>query len=108
MTDELDKRALAAVDAVLSVAPNHERYIYTQGFKAGFRVANEWRCATCAHWAKHSDDHLGDCARWKMGYKLGARDIPANEVHVENDEGWGAQMGPDFGCVLWQAKKPTP
>jgi hypothetical protein len=26
-----------------------------------------------------------------------------NEVLVETDEGWGAMVGPKFGCVLWEA-----
>jgi hypothetical protein len=25
---------------------------------------------------------------------------------VENDEGWGIETGPDFGCIHWQVKEP--
>ena len=62
------------------------------------------RCRDCKFWAKHDHDHLGECSRWLRGYGIELDQVPANEVHVENDEGWGAEMGPDFGCVLWEAK----
>lgn len=45
----------------------------------------------------------GSCTRWDYGY--GTRDaLPPNGVMIENDEGWGAYMGPQFGCVLFESK----
>lgn len=45
----------------------------------------------------------GSCERWDFGY--GTRDeLPPNGVIVEDDEGWGAYMGPQFGCVLFEQK----
>jgi len=44
----------------------------------------------------------GFCVRWTYGYHQ-PRPV-GNEIIVENDEGWGAIMGPDFGCVLGEAK----
>jgi len=51
----------------------------------------------------------GQCFRWhggngKDGYSTPLEDVADNEVIVETDEGWGALMGPKFGCVLWEAK----
>ena len=64
-------------------------------------------CGTCEHYRQGSErGHLGECARWQRGYAWESAEIPVNEVVVEDDEGWGALMGPDFGCVLWETKKP--
>lgn len=46
---------------------------------------------------------LGECCRWRVGYRS-MEETPMNEVQVEGDEGWGAIMGPDFGCVLWESR----
>lgn len=63
------------------------------------------KCKDCIHWIKSEDRHLGSCSRWLYGYGYELKDIPINEVLVEDDEGWGAMMGPEFGCVLWEAKE---
>lgn len=67
------------------------------------------RCKDCKHYepirkVSHSGSGLlGYCGRWHQGY--GSSDeVKSNEVIVENDEGWGAMMGPEFGCVLWEAR----
>lgn len=71
-------------------------------------------CDTCKHYRPGAPEpgdvekkppHLGWCARWRGGdgtggYGWSPEDIAENEVVVETDEGWGAQMGPKFGCVL--------
>jgi hypothetical protein len=47
----------------------------------------------------------GCCSRWRYGYP--ARDkglLAPNDIVAENDEGWGAIMGPEFGCVLGEKK----
>jgi len=64
------------------------------------------RCHSCAHFAPGElrDPEWGSCGRWKLGYGFLPTDCQPDEVIVENDEGWGAIMGPNFGCVLWEAK----
>lgn len=66
-------------------------------------------CQACAHFTV-DDKHppYGSCSRWNVGY--GAYYPPydepmaLNEVLVENDEGWGMVVGPQFGCVLYEPK----
>jgi hypothetical protein len=67
------------------------------------------RCATCKHYTPNVNGHLGSCARWRGGdgsdgYGWVPKEIPINGVVVETDEGWGARMGPEFGCVLWMTR----
>lgn len=61
-------------------------------------------CDACKFWNKRGEDHLGYCGRWKEGYSIKLESIADNEVLVENDEGWGAMMGPKFGCVLHEVR----
>jgi hypothetical protein len=44
----------------------------------------------------------GHCGRWYEGYHVDA--MQPNEAWVENDEGWGNVVGPEFGCVLFETK----
>ena len=64
------------------------------------------RCKTCKHFTPDpKQGPYGSCERWQAGYYHYAKIsdlLPLNEVRVENDEGWGAIMGPEFGCVLWE------
>lgn len=55
-------------------------------------------CRACKYYRSPNSSY--ECGRWTYGY--GQRKGPpvGNEIFVENDEGWGADMGPDFGCVL--------
>lgn len=74
------------------------------------------RCKDCKHFFVIKTDAgrygaaairhgFGDCDRWKYGYNLDLDNgVAANEVIVENDEHWGALVGPEFGCVLWEKK----
>jgi hypothetical protein len=53
--------------------------------------------------------NYGNCGRWLCGYGYfgdHGRDanFPMNEVVVEDDEGWGAMMGKDFGCSLFEPR----
>lgn len=63
-------------------------------------------CKTCKHFSQFKDDNYlgkspyGVCGRWNEGYSYDRDNMPLNEVLVENDEGWAAIMGPDFGCIL--------
>ena len=61
-------------------------------------------CKTCKHYTANVTSHLGDCARWQQGYDWNPQDISENGVVVEGDEGWGAFIGPDFGCVLHEPR----
>ena len=63
-----------------------------------------FRCRTCRHWRVDPDDPaiwlqkhgVRCCHKWSRGYK----DEPLQDgALVENDEGWGAITGPDFGCI---------
>ena len=64
-------------------------------------------CGNCKHFTPHKKwKDYGECERWAYGYGTSIYEIAKNEVIVENDEGWGAMMGKDFGCVLF-AKRRT-
>lgn len=61
-------------------------------------------CGSCKHYTRATNMvGLGNCGRWRQGYDWQPQQIARNEVVVEGDEGWGAFMGPDFGCVLWES-----
>lgn len=63
------------------------------------------RCGDCKHFIPDTDRApYGSCGRWNTGYGYDQTTMPLNEVLVEDDEGWGMAMGPDFGCVLWETK----
>lgn len=64
------------------------------------------RCKTCKHWSLDTSSPIGfgECSRWNYGYYVSLDKIASHEVIVENDEGWGAMIGPNFGCVLHEAK----
>ena len=70
------------------------------------------RCRTCKH--RYQDVghaiHLGGCSSpaWQHGYSIDEHDVKDDGILVENDEGWAALMGPDFGCVHWEAKEESP
>lgn len=59
------------------------------------------RCKNCKHFTVDRPPH-GSCARWRMGYS-DFDNLPLNKVQVESDEGWGMCVGPEFGCILWEA-----
>ncbi len=62
-------------------------------------------CKTCKHfeWEEWNPKEYGSCKRWHKGYDQDRPKLASNEVIVEDDEGWGMMMGPDFGCVLHEA-----
>lgn len=66
------------------------------------------RCNTCKFFSAMREPSRGvpqgwgGCDRWYFGYGLPDDPLQSNELIVEDDEGWGALMGPDFGCVLHQ------
>lgn len=64
-------------------------------------------CKNCKLWiAPKSDYPAGDCSssKWVKGYlsiKHPASGFASDCVHVEDDEGWGFETGPEFGCIHW-------
>lgn len=61
-------------------------------------------CKDCKHFGREKQwAPRGYCNRWKIGYD-DPRTLALNEVQVEGDEGWGMSVGPEFGCVLWEAQ----
>ena len=70
------------------------------------------RCNACKHFELIAVQEFakvpqgsGHCERWHEGYHVD--DMQPNEAWVENDEGWGNVVGPDFGCVLFEPKPVT-
>ncbi len=68
-------------------------------------------CANCAYWMRPHAESGGvgcqsrvecvnpcACPKFKLGY-LYRGNLSYDEVHVENDEGWGFATGPLFGCI---------
>lgn len=65
-------------------------------------------CGTCKHFSRSSrapNAPAGDCARWIASYQYRYETVPAGEVVVEDDEGWGAMVSETFGCVLWETTR---
>ncbi len=59
------------------------------------------RCETCTHFSSAARQApYGSCGRWHRGYLTPVDTIGLDEVLVEDDEGWGMIVGPQFGCVL--------
>lgn len=65
------------------------------------------RCRSCVYFVPEvsSSAGRGSCEKWRTGYGLNGDDLPADMALVEDDEGWAMNLGPDFGCVLWEATK---
>lgn len=64
------------------------------------------RCADCIHYETAGDTNppagYGHCSRWHAGYDVVIFDVARNEAWIEDDEGWGNVVGPEFGCVLFE------
>jgi hypothetical protein len=58
-------------------------------------------CKDCAAFHLDKGKRFGSCARWNEGYYHDIDKLASNEVVVENDEGWAALVGEEFGCVLF-------
>lgn len=74
-------------------------------------------CRNCTFWRPRDNtrlggtENLGECGRWRheVSGNFDKSTVPANGVVTEYDEGWGALMGPEFGCVLWErGTQPEP
>lgn len=65
-------------------------------------------CNTCQYFTPDKDQiPFGHCANenWRQGYNIEIKDLNVNQVLVEDDEGWSALMGPEFGCIHWSKKE---
>lgn len=65
-------------------------------------------CKSCKHFEVatghwRATPPYGSCGRWNTGYAFDDAKMPLNEVLVEDDEGWAAVVGPEFGCILHEA-----
>lgn len=73
-------------------------------------------CKNCKHFVK-KQPFAGSCENpnFKYGYRwddqfsdynpvavLPDKSVYPNQILIENDEGWGAIVGQDFGCVHFQ------
>ena len=59
-------------------------------------------CGACRHYdPSPGADHR--CSRWRYGYNEHPLQGLA-DIIVENDAGWGADMGSEFGCVLGELR----
>lgn len=76
-----------------------------------FREAAGMKCSACKHYVQSTFDNQsahGACRSPKFvkGYDgLFGREIPADGVSVESDEGWGFMVGSDFGCIHFERKE---
>lgn len=70
-------------------------------------VASRAESAPSFRYDDKARSDFGYCSRWRRGYHEDISKLPSNEVIVEDDEMWGAIMGPDFGCVLWEPREAT-
>jgi hypothetical protein len=60
------------------------------------------RCETCRWWnegEKKSLRKICSCPKMCYGYGWGKEDLEPDDVHIEDDEGWGMDPGPEFGCI---------
>ena len=61
------------------------------------------RCRDC-RWHDFEEHRLdGHCSHEKMISDY-HRKTPIDGIRTEDDEGWGFYVGPDFGCVHWEAR----
>lgn len=61
-------------------------------------------CKTCKYWEEAEEDPSGrlktcEQPKAKIGYAWVQSEMKDDEVLIENDEGWGWLLGPDFGCI---------
>jgi hypothetical protein len=63
-------------------------------------------CKNCKHWIGQKQDHMRTCEHPKIrtGYHEDPKSITNDGALIEDDEGWGWYVGPDFGCVHFETK----
>lgn len=71
------------------------------------------RCRDCRYFEADMDQvngpwkGSGHCTRWYQQYGEDPKQMNSNDCWVESDEGWANQVGPDFGCVLFEKSQTT-
>lgn len=68
------------------------------------RTAQAVLCGHCKFYSPAANHSEQMCSRWTYGYGYVEERKKEDYIIVENDEGWGADMGPMFGCVLGELK----
>lgn len=66
-------------------------------------------CKNCTYFETSKNEWekpLGLCInpKWYVGYDFDVKKLEQDQIVVEGDEGWGALMMPEFGCVLHKDK----
>ena len=61
-------------------------------------------CINCRHVVRDRDELTCEHEKFKFGYGCLPEDIPSDGLHIENNEGWGWFVGPDFGCIHFEEK----
>jgi len=72
----------------------------------GLREYNMDRvCKNCKYWAQYELYHFGNCSNAKIltGYQYDLNSLPNDSALIEDDEGWAWYVGPEFGCVHFEA-----
>ncbi len=72
-------------------------------------------CKTCRYrepsHRRHREENgkfdIGTCNHPKMKQGYGKTVNAPDEVVIEDDEDWGIEMGPDFGCIHHTNKIPA-
>ncbi len=60
-------------------------------------------CGDCKFYNVEPKHDSHKCGRWKYGYHHDGHESD-DDIIVEDDEGWGVDMGTKFGCVLGEDK----
>lgn len=71
----------------------------TSGSVAGGEAAATGRCKGCRYSEPANDALLLLCLHDKFMLGYDVQRPPSDAVIVEDKEGWGFRVGPDFGCV---------
>ena len=64
-------------------------------------------CKNCKWWVPSTEyprEELKDCSnpKVKRGYAVGLDEVEKDGILIEDDEGWGWLVGPEFGCIHWE------
>lgn len=62
------------------------------------------KCKDCKFWTGKQDLHMRTCEAdfVHAGYGVETKDLPVDNIIIEDDEGWGWFTGPEFGCIHFQ------
>ena len=66
---------------------------------AGDSAPGKGRCKGCHYSEPANDTVLLRCLNDKFLLGYDVREPPRDAVVVEDEQGWGFRVGPDFGCI---------